>query len=157
MNTIPKKLNEFLKVSKVKYQTITHPEAFTAQETAAVEHITGKEVAKVLMVKADGKDVMIVLPANRKVDMEKLKKILSAKDVRLTGEKEFQTLFPDSQVGAMPPFGNLYNLPCYLDKTLAAFPEIVFNAGSHRESIKMSYKDYEKLAQPKIAEFSILP
>lgn len=154
MNSIPKKLNDYLTTHKIKYETIVHHEVFTAQETAAAEHITGKEVAKVLMVKADGKDVMVVLPANRKVDMEKLKKVLGAKEARLTGEKEFQDLFPDSQVGAMPPFGNLYNLPCYVDRSMGAMNEIVFNAGTHRESIKMSYKDYERLAQPKVAEFS---
>ncbi len=155
MNILPKKLNDYLKENKIKYETIVHPEVFTAQETAAVEHISGKEVAKVLIVRADNKaDAMLVLPANRRVDMEKVRKVLGAKEVRLTGEKEFQELFPDSQVGAMPPFGNLYDLPCYLDKHMSALNEIVFNAGTHRESIKMSFLDYEKLAKPFIAEFA---
>ena len=145
--SIVKKLDDLLKKSKIKYEKITHAETFTSQETAQVEHIPGRELAKVVMVKADGKDVMMVVSGHHKVDLGKAKKLLKAKDVRLATEQEFISLFPDCEKGAMPPFGGLYDVPFYVDKTIAENDTIVFNAGTHRESIKMAYKDYEKVVQ----------
>ena len=150
--SVIKKLDELLKKSKVKYEKIAHAETFTSQETAQVEHIPGKEVAKVVMVKADGKDAMMVLPASYKLDLSKAKAFLKAKEVRLASEQEFVSLFPDCEKGAMPPFGIIYNIPCFADKEIAENEKIVFNAGTHKESIKMSYKDYEKIAQPKLGD-----
>ena len=154
--SVTKKLDDFLKASKIKYEKITHAETFTSQETAQVEHISGKEFAKVVMVKADGKDVMVVVPGAFKVDLSKIKALLKAKDVRLASEAEFTKLFPDCEKGAMPPFGDLYGVPSYVDKTIQDKGEIVFNAGTHRESIKMSYKDYAKVAQPKLADLLLV-
>jgi len=150
--SVTKKLDDFLKTNKVKFEKITHAETFTSQETAQVEHLPGKEVAKVVMAKADGKDIMAVLPASFKLDLTKLKKLVGAKDVRLASEQEFTKLFPDCDKGAMPPFGNLYKVPFYVDSALAENSEIVFNAGTHKESIKMAYKDYARLAKPELVD-----
>ncbi len=150
--SVTKKLDDFLKTNKVKFEKITHAETFTSQETAQVEHLPGKEVAKVVMAKADGKDIMAVLPASFKLDLTKLKKLVGAKDVRLASEQEFTKLFPDCDKGAMPPFGNLYKVPFYVDSALAENSEIVFNAGTHKESIKMAYKDYARLAKPEVVD-----
>ncbi len=150
--SVIKKLDDLLKKSKVKYEKIAHAETFTSQETAQVEHIPGKEVAKVVMVKADGKDAMMVLPASYKLDLSKAKALLKAKEVRLASEQEFISLFPDCEKGAMPPFGIIYNITCFADKVIAENEKIVFNAGTHKESIKMSYSDYEKIAQPKLGD-----
>ena len=155
--SVTKKLADFLKTNKVKFEKITHAETFTSQETAQVEHLPGKEVAKVVMAKADGKDVMAVLPASFKLDLNKLKKLVRAKDVRLASEQEFTKLFPDCDKGAMPPFGNLYEVPFYVDSALAENSEIVFNAGTHKESIKMAYKDYARLAKPELADLQWRP
>jgi len=155
MNSIPKKLTDFLDGKKAKYKVISHPEAFTAQETAHAEHVSGKEVAKVVVVQADGKNVMLVLPGDRKANLDQVKTLLSAKKITLASEAEMESLFAECQKGAMPPLGNLYNLPCYVDKQLANNAHIVFNAGTHRESIQMTYKDYEALTQPTLAEFSV--
>ena len=150
--SITGKLNDFLKESKVKFERITHEETFTSQETAQAEHVSGNQVAKVVMVKADGKDVMSVLSAAHLLDLNKLKKIMKAREVRLASEQEFTELFPDCDRGAMPPFGTLYGLPFFVDQGLAENKHIVFNAGTHKESIKMTYKDYSKLAKPTMAD-----
>jgi Ala-tRNA(Pro) deacylase len=146
--SISKKLMEILDKNKVKYEKILHQETFTSQETAQAEHVSGKKMAKVVMTKVDGKDVMAVLPASFKLDVNKLKRLLRAKEARLATEKEFERLFPDCEKGAMPPFGNLYGIPCYVDSQVAQNDKIVFNAGSHKESVKMSYADYEKIVKP---------
>ncbi len=150
-----KKLKEFLDQNKVNYQITGHPEVYTAQEIAAALHVPGKELAKVVMVKAGDKFVMIVLPASWRIEMAKLKDLLGAKEIRLATEEEFKNLFPDCEVGAMPPFGNLYDLDVYVDKTLSEDEEIFFQAGNHIESIKMKYKDYSALVKPVVAEFSV--
>lgn len=133
---------------------ITHSPAYTAQEVAASAHIKGKEVAKTVMVKVDGKMAMAVLPASRKVDFALLKKVAKAREVELAGENEFKDVFPDCEIGAMPPFGNLYGMEVFVDESLREDKEIAFNAGSHSELIKMAYKDFERLVKPKIAAFS---
>ena len=147
-------LKEFLDNNKVKYVTITHSSAYTAQEIAASAHIPGKELAKSVLVKVGGKMAMAVLPASDKVDFDLLKHTLKSDNIRLAYEHEFADKFPDCEVGAMPPFGNLYGLDVYVSKTLTENEEIAFNACSHSQLIKLSYKDYEKLVKPKILEFS---
>jgi Ala-tRNA(Pro) deacylase len=149
------KIKEFLNENGIKYVTITHSPAYTAQEIAAMAHIPGKEMAKTVLVKIDGKMVMTVLPASDKVDLDALKEATAAESVRLAQEQEFINKFPGCDVGAMPPFGNLYNMEVYVAENLSEDEEIAFNAGTHTELIKMSYKDFERLVQPKKLPFSM--
>lgn len=142
------KLKEFLDRHHVKYVRIRHSAAFTAQEVAASAHIPGKELAKTVMVKVDGKMVMAVLPASFQVDMDHLKQAVQATHVELASEQEFKSAFPDCEVGAMPPFGNLYGMDVLVSKSLAEDEEIAFNAGSHTELFRMSYEDFENLVRP---------
>ena len=150
-----KRLKEFLDSHNIKYVTISHSRAFTAQETATSAHIPGKELAKAVMIKIDGKMAMAVLPASYKIDFDLLKKVAGVGMVVLASEREFKDMFPECEVGAMPPFGNLYGMDVFAEKSLTEDKEIAFNAGSHRELVKMLYKDFEKLVRPKIAKFSI--
>ncbi len=149
------KLKEFLDSNSIKYVTIGHSRAFTAQETAVSAHIPVKELAKTVMVKIDGKMAMAVLPASSKVDFDLLKKATRAATIEIANEKEFKDLFPDCEIGAMPPFGNLYGMEVFVAKSLTEDREIAFNAGSHRELVKLTYKDFEKLVKPKVITFSI--
>ncbi len=152
---ICKRLKDFLDKNKVKYQVAGHPEVYTAQEIAAALHVPGKELAKVVIIKAGERFVMTVLPASWRIDMARLKDALKAKEINLATEKEFESLFPDCEVGAMPPFGNLYGVDVYVDRALTEDEEIFFQAGNHIESIKMNYKDYSQLVDPKIVEFGV--
>lgn len=149
-----RKLKEFLDSHNIKFVTISHSQAFTAQQIAAIAHIPGKELAKTVMVKIDGKMAMAVLPASYKVDFGLLKKAAGAKRVELASEQEFKDMFPDCEVGAMPPFGNLYGMEVYVAESLAEDEEIAFNAGSHTELVKVSYKDFETHVKPKVVKFS---
>jgi Ala-tRNA(Pro) deacylase len=149
-----KKLKEFLDSNKIKYVSITHSSAYTAMEIAALAHVPGKELAKTVMIKINGHMAMVVLPATHMIKMDLLKKAVGNENIRLATEQEFKDKFPDCEVGAMPPFGNLYNLEVYASDSLKEDEEIVFNAGSHTELIKMSYKDFERLVNPKIAQIS---
>lgn len=151
---IPSKLIDFLNQGKVRYEVIHHPEAFTAQELSAIEHVKGRQHAKVVMVKANGSQFMAVLPADHRVDLEKLNKTIG-KRAALAAEADFKSLFPDCAIGSMPPFGNLYNVATYVDKSLAEDDWIVFEAGTHTDAIKMSYADYARLANPNVADFAV--
>jgi Ala-tRNA(Pro) deacylase len=150
-----KKLKSFLDENKVKYISIQHSSAYTAQEIAAIAHIPGKDLAKTVIIKIDGKMAMAVLPASYKVSFENLKEALGAKEVRLAYEQEFMDKFPDCEVGAMPPFGNIYGMDVYAAESLAEDEEIAFNACSHTELIKMSFADFERLVKPKRIKFSV--
>lgn len=149
-----KKLKDFLDTQKIKYETIVHSEAYTAQEIAASAHISGKELAKTVIVKIDGKMAMAVLPASYRVNLELLKQVVGAKIVELAGEQEFKDRFPECDIGAMPPFGNLYGMDVYVAEKLKEDEEIAFSAGSHSELLKLSYADFERLVKPKVAKFS---
>ena len=151
---VPTKLLEFLNQSKVRYEVLHHPEAFTAQELAAIEHVSGRSHAKVVMVKTDGDVLMTVLPADHRLDLDKLNKI-AGRQATVATEAEFKSLFPDCAVGSMPPFGELYGVATYLDKSLTEAERIVFEAGTHSDAIKMRYADYERLAKPTIADFAV--
>ena len=151
---IPKQLFDFLKENKVQYEILHHPEAFTAQRIAQAEHIKGRHQAKVVIVKSGDQHLMVVLPADHHIDLEKIEKAIG-KPVSLGKENDFKSLFADSVVGAMPPFGNLYGLPTYVDKHLAEQDYIVFEAGTHIDAIKMSYSDYEKIVKPKVEDLAI--
>ena len=150
-----KKLKEFLDSNKVKYISIQHLSAYTAQEIAAIAHIPGKDVAKTVIIKIDGKMAMAVLPASYKVSFDHLKEALGMTEVRLAYEQEFMDKFPDCEVGAMPPFGNIYGMDVFVADSLAQDEEIAFNACSHTELIKMKFADFEKLVKPKRIKFSV--
>ena len=147
------KLKAYLDENKVRYVTIIHSRAYTAQEIAASAHVKGKELAKTVMVKVDGKPVMVVLPASQRVDFQVLRDITGGKTAVLASESEFRELFPDCEAGAMPPFGNLYGMDVYVAPRLAEDEEIAFNAGSHTELMKLHYADFERLVKPKVAAF----
>ncbi len=147
------KLKEFLDSEKVKYVSISHSVAFTAQEIAASAHIPGKELAKTVIVKTDGRMAMAVLPASYKVDLELLKKAAGARRVDLASEQEFRDMFPECELGAMPPFGNLYGMEVFVEESLAKGRQIAFNAGSHTELIRLAYEDFARLVKPKIVKF----
>ncbi len=149
-----RKLKEFLETHNIKHVTISHSQAFTAQEIAATTHIPGKQLAKTVMVKIDGTMAMAVLPASHRVDFDQLKKATGAKRVELATEQEFKDLFPECEIGAMPPFGNLYGMQVFVAESLAEAEDIAFNAGSHTELIRISYKDFETHAKPKVTKFS---
>jgi Ala-tRNA(Pro) deacylase len=149
-----KKLKEYLDKNEIQYITITHSLAYTAQKVAAAAHISGWEIAKTVIVKADGKMAMAVLPASTLINMDALKTVTGTENVELASEKEFSSLFPECETGAMPPFGNLYGMDVYVSSTLAQEDYIAFNAGTHTEVIKMSFKDFERLVSPKITEFT---
>jgi Ala-tRNA(Pro) deacylase len=150
------KLKEFLDKNNVKYVSIRHSTAYTAQEIAASAHVKGRNLAKTVIVKADGEFVMAVLPAKYQIDLHKLKDACKASKVELAREEEFSHLFQGCETGAMPPFGNIYGFPVYADETLKKDEEIAFNACSHTELIQISYNDFERLVKPKFGSFSVL-
>ncbi len=144
------KLKQYLDESQVYYRAINHSVAFTAQETAEMAHIPGKDLAKTVIVKIDGKLAMIVEPCNLKLNLQLMEKLLKAKKVELASETEFQELFPECEIGAMPPMGNLYNMDVYVDEKLSEDDKIAFNGGTHTDLVEMAYKDFEKLVRPKM-------
>ena len=149
-----KRLKDFLDREGVKYETIAHSPAYTARDTAQAAHVQGKDFAKTLIVKIDGRLAMAVLPAPEKLDLAQLKKAAGAKHVSLAFESEFERWFPGCEPGAMPPFGNLYGMEVFVAKSLAADEQIAFNAGSHAELVRTAYKDFERLVQPIMAVLS---
>jgi Ala-tRNA(Pro) deacylase len=149
-----KKLKEFLDQNRVKYVTIRHSPNYTAQEIAASAHIPGKELAKTVMVKLDGEMAMAVLPASYRVDFDQLREASGAGKAELATEGEFRDRFPGCDVGAMPPFGNLYGMRVYVASSLAEDETIAFNAGSHAELIQMAYGDFERLVEPRVLSFA---
>ena len=151
---IPLQLIDCLNESKVRYEILHHPEAVTAQRIAQAEHVKGRHHAKVVMIKSGEQRLMAVLPADHQIDLEKVGKVIG-ETASLDSEREFKSLFPDCAIGAMPPFGNLYGLPTYVDKSLAAQDYIVFEAGTHSDAIKLSYRDYEKIVKPQVEDLAI--
>ena len=149
-----KKLKEFLDTNHVKYVSITHSQAYTAQEVAATSHVPGKALAKVVIVEMDGEMAMAVLPANRKIVLQDLREITGREQVRFVAEEKFKDRFPDCEIGAMPPFGNLYGMDVYAAESLAENDEIAFNAGSHEEIIKLPFSDFERLVHPRVMAFT---
>jgi Ala-tRNA(Pro) deacylase len=150
-----KKLKEFLDSHNVKYQSIIHSTAYTAQEIASLVHIKGQELAKTVIIRIDDKLAMAVLPASLQVDLSKLTAIAGAKSVELATEAEFRGRFPECETGAMPPFGNLFGMLVFAEESLARDEEIAFNAGTHNELIRLSYADFAQLVQPNVARFSL--
>ena len=148
------RLIDYLDQNKVKYEKMTHTKAYTAQEVAASAHVPGKEMAKTIIVKLDGKMFMAVLPASFNIDFEQLKRMIGADNAELATEQEFKDRFPDCDIGAMPPFGNLYDMDVLVAEKLTEDATISFNACNHTDMIKMSYEDYERLVKPKVLKFS---
>lgn len=149
------RISEYLEQHGVAFQTHEHSPAYTAQEVAAEEHVSGNQLAKGVLVRADDEYVLCVLPASFKLDMDKVGKMLKARHVRLADETELARCFPDSEVGAEPPFGSLYNLPTLVDIHLGYADEIVFQSGTHREVVRMRYADYESLVRPRVADLAV--
>lgn len=148
------RLRQFLDSNAVKYVTLRHSPAYTAQEVAALAHVPGKEWAKTVMVKLDGKMAMAVVPASCRVIFDLLKEAAGARAAELATEQEFRDLCPGCEVGAMPPFGNLFGMDVYVDEGLAADPEIAFNAGTHTEMVRLSFVDFVRLVKPKVVRLA---
>lgn len=151
------RLQDYLDRNHVHYEVMSHREAYTAPEIAHALHVSGKLFAKVVIAKADGRFVMVVLPSNWQVDFTRLREVLGARHLRLATEAEFRGLFPDCEIGAMSPFGNLYDVPVYVDELLAEDEEIVFEAGTHFGAVKLRYEDFANLVHPTLAAFHQAP
>ena len=148
------KLREFLDSHDIKYVAVSHSKAFTAQEVAESAHISGKELAKTVIVKLDDTLAMAVLPASLIIDLDLLQRATGASQLTIATEGEFREVFPECETGAMPPFGNLYGMAVYVDESLTKDKDIAFNAGSHNELVRVSYEDFERLVKPKVLKFS---
>jgi Ala-tRNA(Pro) deacylase len=148
------RLQGYLEEHHVDYQVHAHAEAYTAQEIAALEHVAGRRMAKVVMALAGTRLVMLVLPAPARVDLGRLAVELGEAGVRLAHEEEFTPAFPDCDAGAMAPFGNLYGVPVYVDRALADDETIVFQAGTHRHTIQLAFDDFRRLVQPQLVSLS---
>ncbi len=151
------KLRSFLDSHNVKYLVISHSVAYTAQGIAALAHVSGKKLAKTVIVKIDGVLAMAVIPAPSHLDMEHLRLLTGARSVELASEREFKDAFPDCETGAMPPFGNLYDMSVYADESLGEYEEITFSAGTHRELVRMNWEDMVRLVHPIIEELTYQP
>ena len=154
MKTLPRRILDYLNQNEVRYETLHYPLDFTAQEKAADTHTPGIEFAKSVLVQVDERYAMAVLPAHHRVDLERLRSVLSARRVRLAPEEETAGLFPDCEIGAEPPFGNLYDLPVFLARAMLDDEYISFSAGTHEHVIRMAFPDYEELVQPDVLDFS---
>jgi Ala-tRNA(Pro) deacylase len=143
----------YLQEQKAQFKRMSHPEVFTSQEVAAAQHVPGRAMAKAVLVKADKTFVLAVLPSIYTVNFGRLAKLLGVKKAGLAGEEEMKPFFTDVELGAEPPFGNLYNLETIVEEHLTEEPEIVFQAGTHKDTIKMKFADYQKLVRPKVGQF----
>ncbi len=146
-----KRLKEYLDQEHIEYTTLPHLSAYTAQEVAASAHVPGQKFAKTVIVKLDGNMAMVVLPANRKVVLQDLRELTGCDRVSMASEAEFKARFPDCEPGAMPPFGNLYDMEVFVAPPLMEDDMIAFNAGTHTEAVQMSYRDFERLVHPQVA------
>lgn len=148
------RMEKYLRENSVGFQVQTHKQAFTMQEVAAALHVPGNQVAKVVIVCADKDKVMLVLPAPYRINVDQVRDMVGAKTIRLAKEEEFADFFPDCATGAMPPFGNLYGVTVYVDRSMSEEPDMVFRIGTHRETMKIAYADFVRLAQPVVGDFS---
>lgn len=148
------RLKALLEESEVAYEVTEHERAYTAQEEAAAAHVPGGNWAKTVVVMADGNPMLAVLPATRQLDIDAFRRVVGAEKVELAEEADFRRLYPDCEPGAMPPFGNLYDQPTFVDETLRTDEEIAFHAGDHRTTVQIAYTAYERLAEPVPGQFS---
>ncbi len=149
------RLEQYFHENDVPFEVMTHEEAYTMQEVAASLHVPGRQVAKVVMVRADDKMAMLVISSPDRLDFAKVRALVGAKNVRLAKEEEFSNLFSDCEVGGMPPFGNLYGVPVFVDQVLTNEANIVFRVGTHQEVMKITYADFARLAQPTEGKFAV--
>ena len=152
--SIPRTLLDSLTTNKIPYEILPHAKAYTARMAAAAEAIPREHQAKVVMVSSVKGPAMVVLPADRKLDLRKLRNFLN-EPVSLQSEAEFAPTFPDCEKGAMPPFGNLYGIATYVDQHLAKEDYIVFEAGTYTDAIRISYADYGRAVNPQVADLAI--
>jgi Ala-tRNA(Pro) deacylase len=155
--TCKERLEQYLREREITYEMQHHPLAYTAQEVAASEHVPGKELAKPVIVITDDRSVMVVVPASRNIQVNRLANAVGASQARLAEEKEFESLFPDCEVGAIPPFGNLYGMDVYVDQSLAEDERIVFRAGTHMDTMRMKYADFARLVDPIVVDVAYHP
>jgi len=148
--SIPKGIMNFLDSQNVTYRHFIHPQAFTASETAEAQHVSGRELAKSVVVKADDRLMLAVIPASDRLDFEKLSHLVGASSIRLAREEEFEKVFEGCEVGAEPPLGKLYDVPIWLDASFEDHSTMIFNAGTHTDTIQMSVGDFEKVEEPKV-------
>lgn len=151
---VPASISRYLEQHGVPFSVVEHPLAYTAQEEAAATHVPGREWAKAVVCMVDDQPTLAVLPADRIVDLDRFREVCGGRSVRLASEAELRPLYSDCEVGAMPPLGPLYSQPVIVDRSLTSDPEIVFNAGSHRDAIRMRYRDFEELVKPMVADFA---
>jgi Ala-tRNA(Pro) deacylase len=154
--SIPRSIETFLRDQHVPYSVLHHRTAFTAQEEAAITHVPGRQWAKTVTCVADGQPILAVVPATSLVDVDRLRAVTGAQEIRLASEREFEGLYPDCETGAMPPLGPLYGQRVFIDRALAEDEEIVFNAGSHSDAIKVRYDDFSRVVQPTVADFGLV-
>jgi Ala-tRNA(Pro) deacylase len=152
--SISRRIREYLDANDIQYEWLPHPQAYTAQEVAHSLHLSGKRLAKTVVVDADGSQVMAVLPASLRLSLAKLRDELQANRVEMMAESELAKLFPDCDLGAIPPFGNLYGMNVWIDKSLAGTEEIVFTAGTHRDAIRMRYSDFAALVYARVGSIA---
>jgi Ala-tRNA(Pro) deacylase len=152
---LPASISRYLEQHAVPFSVVPHSVAYTAQEEAAATHVPGREWAKAVVCIVDEQPTLAVVPADHVIDFNRLREACGAKSVRLASEAEIRPLYADCEVGAMPPFGPLYQQPVMVDRSLTSDPEILFNGGSHREAIRMRYRDFEDLVQPRVADFGV--
>jgi Ala-tRNA(Pro) deacylase len=154
---IPASVSEYLNRNHARYSIMSHPAAYTAQEEAAAAHVPGREWAKSVVCFADDQPILAVVPATCAVDLDRLQRAAHAQSIRLARETEFAPFYQDCEPGAMPPLGPLFGQRVFVDQRLTADPEVVFTGGSHRDAIRMSFREFERLAHPVVAEFASGP
>ena len=147
-----KSIKDYMENHQVKYVSMSHSPAFTSQEIAAAAHVSGRDLAKTVVVKMDGKLAMVVIPANHHLNFAKLRDKSGAKQVDLASESEFKDKFAGCEVGAMPPFGPLFDMPVYMSEELTHHEQMIFNAGSHSELMRVAEKDFERLVHPEVVD-----
>jgi Ala-tRNA(Pro) deacylase len=152
---IPTAIADYLERNQAEYSLLVHRTAYTAQEEAAAAHVPGHEWAKTVVCFADDQPILAVVPAPLAVDLTRLQRTVHARAIRLASEREFGRLYHDCELGAMPPLGPLYGQRVFVDKRLTADPQVSFSAGSHHDAIRMPYREFERLAQPTVAEFAL--
>lgn len=150
-------IEALLRKNEIPYRVLQHPEASSAAELAETLHVSGKRVAKVVIVRAKGRYAMAVLPSHLQVNLQRLARLMKVNDVSLAREAELKVLFPDCEVGAMPPFGHLYGLPVYVDISMRPDPLFVFAAGTRRDAVEIFYRDYEEWVKPRVGVFAAVP
>jgi|YelNatPaOPRAMG01_1025707.scaffolds.fasta_scaffold48214_2 Ala-tRNA(Pro) deacylase len=152
--SMSQRLQEYLESNNVRFELLPHYAAFPAQKTAQSLHVSGKHFAKAVVLRADDRLVMAVLPASHRLNLHDLRQELEVRRLEMVPEAELENICSDCELGAFPPFGHFYGMETWIDRSLAKSEEIVFNAGTHTEAIRMKYADYVKLVNPKMASFA---